>query len=1223
MILPSNPYAPGTPVPQTPAFVGRQQPLAEIFRRLNESESPVLLLVGPRRIGKTSFLRYLANHLPERGPFRPVYLDPSAAGPGGPSAIFRRLSRKLARELGMPALAETNPDPDWFPGELARRLATGPDAAGPDVTGTDAAGRLVLLLDEPALGTGREGAQQAREVYRTFLQFLNAVGAPAIGILAMGRRADDLDALRADLPASAPVLRIGCLTAAETERLIRRSEHGGDLVWPDGEVAAVLDQTGGHPFLTQLLCHRVWAAVGASSDGEAVADGEAVESGAVRRAADRVLAEVEPLLIGMWRALGPAERAVAALLAGDAAVESPEVLSERLLTGGLYHPNGDLNRVLERLADWELLHHRGGRMTLGIRMIREWIAAHKPAETVRAELEGMAEEHFRIARAKFQAKDWTAAEQRLRRVLALFPDHRHAAVLLARLLIARRRTGEAVALLEPLYEFRFPELQNLYVQALVAHAVRMAKDEDARLALYETALDIDPEAADAQAGKREILEARGDRVRELGDAAGALALYREAGAEEKIREVEESLGVLHRLRNRRKRRWKKAAIWLAGTSAVALLLSGAAAFGVYAAYRHLSEDLPRIDSLTDYQPPEVTTVFAADGRTIGEFYRERRYVVGLDEMPAHLINAFIATEDARYFSHEGLDPVGILRAFFKNIEAGSIVQGGSTITQQVIKSFLLTPERSYRRKMREAILAYRIDKAFGKEEILFLYLNQIFLGEGAYGVEGAARTYFDKSAADLTLPESALLAGLAKAPSRDSPLRNPEAAVARRGFVLDRMRIEGYITPADAEAARKAPLALAPRRNLFREEVPFFTEQVRRELARDYGYKALYTGGLRVYTTVNRELQAAARQAVREGLAALESRHRYPGERHPEGALVCLEPETGRVLALVGGRDFDDSQFNRAVQARRQPGSAFKPIIYAAALDAGFTPMTVLWDSPLSVPDNGEWWRPSNYDGRFDGPIRLRRALARSRNVPVVRVLQSIGIDYAIDYARQLGISSRLNRGLSLALGASGVSLLELANAYGVFANHGNRVEPVFIERVVDRNGNVISPDPPPPIAVMEPATAFLMTDLLQEVVNRGTGVRVKKLGRPAAGKTGTTNDFRDAWFLGYTPDFIAGAWVGFDVERPLGSRETGSKAASPIWLSFMETAHEGLPVREFPPPPEGVVYAEMDLQTGYRPGPYTASVAGDWFKKGTEPGPAPVRQRVVTEPEDFFKAGL
>ncbi len=1207
MTLPPNPYAPGTPVPQAPAFVGRRQPLAEVFRRLNESEFRVLVLFGPRRIGKTSLLRHLAGHLPRRGPFRPVYLDPSAAGPGGPSAVFRRLSRKLARELGMPALAETNPDPGGFPGEFDRRLAARPEPAE----------RPVLLLDEPALGEGREGARDAREVYRAFLRFLKTTGSSAIGILAMGRRADDLDVLRSDLPESAPVLRIGCLTAAETERLVRRSETEGNLVWPDAEVAAILDQTGGHPFLTQLLCHRVWEVAGASPEGGLV------ESGAVGRAASAVLSRAEPMLVGVWRALGPAERAVAALLVEDAGVASPEALSERLLAGGLYHPNGDLKRTLQRLADWELLHHRGGRMTVGIRLMRDWIAAHKSAETVRAELEGMAEEHFRIARARFKVKDWTAAERRLRRVLALSPDHPRAAVLLARLLIALQRTGEAVSLLEPLYEFRFPELKNLYVQALVAHGVRMAMDEDARLALYETALDIDPEAGDARAGRREILEIRGDRAREAGDPSGALVLYREAEAAEKVREIEESLGVLRRLRRRRGRRWKKAAVWLAGTATAALLVSGAAAFGLYAGYRHLSEDLPRIDSLTDYRPPEVTTVFAADGRPIGEFYRERRYVVGLDEIPAHLIHAFIATEDARYFSHEGLDPVGILRAFFKNIEAGTIVQGGSTITQQVIKSFLLTPERSYRRKMREAILAYRIDRAFGKEEILFLYLNQIYLGEGAYGVEGAARTYFDKSAADLSLAESAMLAGLAKAPSRDSPVRHPDAAVARRGFVLERMKIEGYITPADAAAARKAPLGLAPRRNLFREETPFFTEQVRRELARDYGYKALYTGGLRVYATVDPALQAAARDAVREGLGALESRHRYPADLRPEAALVCLEPETGRVRALVGGRNFDDSQFNRAVQARRQPGSAFKPVIYAAALDAGFTPMTVLWDSPLSIPDNGELWRPSNYDGRFDGAVRLRRALARSRNVPVVRVLQSIGIDYAIDYARELGISSRLNRGLSLALGASGVSLLELANAYAVFANHGNRLEPRFIERVEDRDGNVISAEPPPPREVLEPSTAFLMTDLLRNVVNHGTGYRVKKLGRPAAGKTGTTNDFRDAWFLGYTPDFIAGAWVGFDVERSLGSRETGSKAASPIWLSFMERAHEGLPTREFPPPPEGVVYAEMDLQTGYRPGPHSVSVAGDWFKKGTEPGPAPARRQIVTEPEDFFKAGL
>ncbi|MFP4033591.1 MAG: transglycosylase domain-containing protein, partial [Desulfococcaceae bacterium] len=962
MPLPPNPYAPAHPVPEPPSFVGRGELLAELFRALTGAESPLLLLFGPRRIGKTSLLRHLRGHLAERGPFLPVYLDPASVGPGPAEAVLRRLCRKLARELGMPALAETNPDPGWFPGELSRRLsATFPPGR-----------RLVLLLDEPAPGEGPGGVQAAREMYRAFLRFLNAAGGGATGILAMGRRADDLEVLRPDLPAGAETFTIGCLTAAETERLIRLSESEGGLAWSDAEVAAVRDQTGGHPYLTQLFCHRAW-------EGRAVgADGALVETGSIRRLAPEVASDVEPLLTGIWRGLGAAERAVATLLAEDDSIASPEALSDLLLSRNLYHPNGDLNRTLDRLTRWELLHYRGGRMTLGIRLIRDWVAAHKPAETVRDELAAMAEEHFRIGRERYRARDWTNAERRLRRSLALAPDHRRAAALLARLLLGVRRTGDAVALLEPLYEFRFPEFKGLYVRALVAHAVQMARDEDVRLALYETALDIDPQSGDALAGRREILEVRGDRAREDGNPAAALTLYREAGTLEKAREIEDSLGRIERLRDRRRRRRRKTAIWLAGSAAVLIVLSGITAFALYAGYRHLSEDLPRIDSLTDYRPPEVTKVFAADGRPIGEFYRERRYVMGLDQMPAHLINAFIATEDARFFSHDGLDPVGILRAFFKNIEAGAIVQGGSTITQQVIKSFLLTPERSYRRKMREAILAYRIDRAFSKEEILFLYLNQIYLGEGAYGVEGAARTYFDKSAADLTLAQSALLAGLAKAPSRDSPVRHPDAAMARRGLVLDRMQIEGYITPADAEAARSAPLGLADRRNLFREETPFFTEQVRRELARDYGYRALYAGGLRVYTTVDPTLQAAAREAVREGLDALESRHRYPRGFRPEAALICLEPGTGRVRALVGGRDFDDSHFNRAVQARRQPGSAFKPVIYAAALDAGFTPMTVLMDSPFSMPDNGELWRPSNYDGKFEGPIRLRRALARS-----------------------------------------------------------------------------------------------------------------------------------------------------------------------------------------------------------------------------------------------------
>ena len=592
---------------------------------------------------------------------------------------------------------------------------------------------------------------------------------------------------------------------------------------------------------------------------------------------------------------------------------------------------------------------------------------------------------------------------------------------------------------------------------------------------------------------------------------------------------------------------------------IVLMLAGATAMvGVYV---YMSDDLPKITSLTDYHPPVITTVYSDDNRKIAEFYKERRIVVPLSAIPLQLQQAFIAAEDARFYKHQGIDFFSIVRAFIKNLEAGAIVQGGSTITQQVTKSFLLTPERSYERKIKEAILAYRIDKTFSKEEILYLYLNQIYLGHGAYGVEAAAENYFGKSVSELNLAECAVLAGLPQAPSRYSPFRYPERAKQRQIYVLNRMLEEGFIDNHAVTEAIDFKMDIKPRRNWYIEEVPIYTEYIRRYVEKKYGADALYTQGLKIYAAVNIEMQKAARREVEKGLHDLDRRQGYRGpESHlaPEAveafcekqqaileetpltengvtkgvvidvddksgtatvrmgnargvirleditwarkpnpklapyqarvrkvsrvlsngdvilvraikkipskevwelsldqvpaaqsALLSIEAETGLVKVMVGGRDFMESQFNRAIQSRRQPGSAFKPIIYAAALDKGYTAATEIIDSPIVFDDkvNDFTWKPKNYGKKFYGPTLLREALTKSRNVVTIKILQDIGIDYCINYAKKLGITSELSRDLSIALGSSGVSLLELVNAYAVFANQGYLVEPAFITK--------------------------------------------------------------------------------------------------------------------------------------------------------------------------------
>jgi penicillin-binding protein 1A len=751
-------------------------------------------------------------------------------------------------------------------------------------------------------------------------------------------------------------------------------------------------------------------------------------------------------------------------------------------------------------------------------------------------------------------------------------------------------------------------------------------------------------------------------------------------------------------------------------------------------YVYLRTDLPKISVLKDYRPPIITNVYSDDNRKIAEFFRERRIVVPLSMIPERLKEAFVAAEDARFYQHSGIDFLSIIRAFTKNLEAGSIVQGGSTITQQITKSFFLTPEKTYIRKIKEAILAYNLTQKFTKEEILFLYLNQIYLGHGAYGVEAAAENYFGKSVNELNLAECAMMAGLPQAPSRYSPYKNPESAKQRQIYVLNRMIAEGYITNLQATEAMNTKINIKSRRNLYIEEVPFYTEQIRQYIENTYGTDTLYTQGLKIFTCVNIDMQKAAALEIKKGLETLDKRQGYRGPlkhlsneeiepysdqlaitpefnlpeeskivtgvvvklndtdnyatvrmgnsfgrifindmkwarrpdpekesyedivKHPTGvlkigdvilvkvknkiensdiwrlsleqtpevqsALLCIESETGYVKAIVGGQDFKKSPFNRAIQSRRQPGSAFKPIIYAAAIDKGYTPATIIFDSPIVFKDttNDVIWKPKNYGERFDGPTLFREALSKSRNVVTIKILQDIGIDYAIDYAKKMGISSQINRDLSIALGSSGVSLLEIVTAYSVFNNMGYLVKPVFITKILDKDDNVIEETKADRKRVLEKSTAYIMTSLLEDVVQHGTGTRARVLGRPVAGKTGTTNNLYDAWFVGYTPRYTTGVWVGFDKEQSLGKGETGARAASPIWIGFMKKILEDKPIRMFPVP-EGVVFSKIDAETGLLPIPESKKVIFECFKEGTAPTEYTKKPDSITDTEDFFKS--
>jgi penicillin-binding protein 1A len=786
-----------------------------------------------------------------------------------------------------------------------------------------------------------------------------------------------------------------------------------------------------------------------------------------------------------------------------------------------------------------------------------------------------------------------------------------------------------------------------------------------------------------------------------------------------------------------------------------------ALLALVAYFSFLLATLPKVDRLADYRPPIVSQVFGDDGSLVGEFYLERRTVVPVEKVPKKLIQAFVAAEDANFYQHRGIDYLGIVRAAFKNLISLRKKEGASTITQQVAKSMLLTPEKKYSRKLKEAILATRMEKTLSKDEILYIYLNQIYLGAGAYGVQLAAETYFSKDVDQLNLAEMAMLAGLPKAPSTYSPIKHLDRARQRQAYVLERMVKEGYITQAEADHARNTPIVIQSRKKVNGDQSAYFLEQVRLQLEEKYGEERLYKDGLKIYTTMNAEMQKGAYEGIVNGLKALDKRQGFRGplqylaedkvdefckrveegidtaalkagstyqgvvmavnpakgdvtvrvgERSgtlsrknmawagklalidaygkPEGkgkslvrgavievsvvtpdvsksgavfaldqepeaqaALFALDPRSGAVRAMVGGYDFKKSQFNRAMQAKRNAGSAFKPIIYAAAIDKGMTPATVIDDSPVEYESGKEKaWAPKNYDNIYRGAVTMREALTNSINVVSVKILERIGVGYAIDYAKKMGITSPLADNLTLALGSSSVTPMELTTAYAVFASGGYRVTPYFVTKVTDRDGKVLEEITPPqvpvftastsavkltaeagsditateadaggktpeavsgrkapevnplaPVPAISPETAYVMTNLMQSVVSSGTGQRAKAVGRPVAGKTGTTNDMKDAWFVGYVPQLVAGVWVGYDQERSLGAGGSGGQAAAPIWTEFMQRGIAGMPVQDFAPP-EKVTFALINPRTGRLAKGGSEGSTTECFVGGTEP---------------------
>ena len=558
-------------------------------------------------------------------------------------------------------------------------------------------------------------------------------------------------------------------------------------------------------------------------------------------------------------------------------------------------------------------------------------------------------------------------------------------------------------------------------------------------------------------------------------------------------------------------------------------------------------DLPNIKLLEEYAPMESSRVYSSDGKVLAELYVERRTFIPSYNIPDFVKKAFISVEDERFYYHPGVDFIGIMRALWKDIRAGGIVEGGSTITQQLARMLFLQPDKSIKRKIKEAALSIKIEQRYTKDEILGMYLNQAYFGTRAYGIEAASQTYFGKTTRDVTLAEAALLASMPKAPSVYSPFRNPEKARDRRTTVLQQMLDQKFITEEQFRQAKQEPLPETPH---FRKyDAPYFIETLRQVLETKYG-NGLYTDGYKIYSTVNSVMQQAAEEAVRKGAAIVEKRTK-PGI---EAALLAVDLRTGQIKAMVGGVDFWKNQFNRATQALRQPGSAFKPFVYITALENGMTSEQMISDTPISFPGarSGQTWRPKNYDGQYHGSVTLKTAMAKSLNVAAIRLAANTGVENIIAMAKKLGIQSTLQPYLPLAIGASDVTLMDMVTAYAAFAT-GMRTKPQFYEKVLNRDGIVIQEAAIEQEKVLSEEAVHEMKILLRAVVEEGTAKKAKELKRDLYGKTGTTNDYTDAWFVGFDDRLVVGVWVGRDNHTPIGARQTGSSAALPIWIEFMK----------------------------------------------------------------------
>ena len=661
--------------------------------------------------------------------------------------------------------------------------------------------------------------------------------------------------------------------------------------------------------------------------------------------------------------------------------------------------------------------------------------------------------------------------------------------------------------------------------------------------------------------------------------------------------------------------------------------------------RQLLIDLPDIDTLQHYTPPLVTRIYDQNNEIISELYTERRTILPLSEIPVNLQNAFMATEDQNFFRHWGINVKGIARALIADLRHGRVVEGGSTITQQLSKVLFFSQKKTFSRKLRELLLAIQLEHSYSKEEIFQMYMNQIYFGHGAYGVEAAARTLFGKDARELNLAECALMAGLPRSPKTYSPFTNPKNAQKRRAWVLSRMRKSGFITGKEETEANLVPIRSA-REPLLPPVGAYFIEYLRQTLDPKYGDNALYQGGFSIYTTLDLKMQRAAEDVMEKNLAKFDKDRQVilqaelkAAKRSKkvivdvstttakvQGSLVALDPHTGEIRALVGGRDFKESQFNRAVQAQRQPGSAFKPFVWTAAMDDGMTEATIVDDDRVGFFNDGQDWRlldsatdaysislatapfppdqawvPQNWDFKYFGPVTLRTGIALSRNLVSIRLANHFSPKTIVDYAHRCGIQSSLHAVLSLALGTEQVNLLELTGAYSTFANGGIRPTPYGIRRIEDKNGQVLEENLPQSTVALSPQTAYLMTDLLRAVVTSGTGARAQELGRPTGGKTGTNQDLKDLWFVGFTPDLVCGAWMGYDDFTSMGKHFTAASKVLPWWTEFMKKAHEGIPVHNFAVPPD-IVFAKIDKDTGLLALPTCPKVTLAAFKKGTDP---------------------